>query len=212
MRRSSKRIYTGFAALLGFFALALQFHLMLGYAASNGETALWGIFRFFSFFTVLTNTIAAIALVATALNSANFLTRPNAQTAIAVYILVVSVIYTLLLRNLWNPSGAQRLADYLLHYAMPAIYLLYWMLFVSKGTLRFRDALPWLAYPIVYVVCMLWRGALIGQYPYPFLDASEFGYERIALNILGLGVVFLGLGLIAVWIDGKLGGETRNYT
>lgn len=210
MRKSTKRIYAGLAALLGFFALALQFHLMLGYAASSGETALWGIFRFFSFFTVFTNLIAAIALAATAFNFANFLTRPNAQTAIAVYILIVSVIYTLLLRNLWNPSGAQRLADYLLHYAMPAIYLLYWILFVPKGTLRFRDALPWLAYPAVYVACMLWRGALIGQYPYPFLDAANFGYARIALNILGLGVVFLALGLIAVWIDGRLGGGTRN--
>lgn len=212
MRRSSKRIYAGFAALLGIFTLVLQFRLMLGYDAWNSEAALWSASQFFGYFTVLTNTIAAIALAATAFNSANFLTRPNAQTAIAVYILVVSMIYTLLLRNLWNPSGAQRLADYLLHYAMPAVYLLYWMLFVSKGTLRFRDALPWLAYPIVYVVCMLWRGALIGQYPYPFLDASEFGYARIALNILGLGVVFLGLGLIAIWIDGKLGGGTRNHT
>ena len=202
--QSFRRPYAALAALLGLFALVLQFYLMLGYAAASGETPLWGAFRFFSYFTVLTNTVAVIVLAATAFGAANFLTRPSAQTAVAVYIVIVCVIYTLLLRNLWNPNGAQRLADYLLHYATPALYVIYWRLFVPKGTLRFLDAIPWLIYPAIYVVCMLWRGAVIGQYPYPFLDAGRLGYERTALNIVGLGAVFLALGLAAIWLGHRL--------
>jgi hypothetical protein len=207
--QSLKRPYAGLAALLGLFALGLQFELMLGYAAASGQTPLWAIFRFFSFFTVLTNTITSIALAATALGLSNFLTRPSAQTAVAVYIVIVCVIYTLLLRNLWNPSGAQRLADYLLHYAMPGIYVVFWGLFVPKGGLRFRDAFPWLIYPAVYVACMLWRGAVIGQYPYPFLDADKLGYANVAFNIAGLGAVFFGLGLFAIWLGHRLARQAK---
>lgn len=207
--QSLKRPYAALAAVLGLFALVLQFKLMLGYAAVSGQTPLWGVFRFFSFFTVLTNTIAATVLVATALGLPNFLTRPSTQTAVAVYIVIVCVIYTLLLRNLWNPSGAQRVADYLLHYAMPGIYVAYWGVFVPKGGLRFRDAFRWLIYPAVYVACMLGRGAVIGQYPYPFLDADKLGYARVALNIAGLGAVFFGLGLFAIWLGHRLAKEAE---
>jgi hypothetical protein len=202
--QSLQRPYAALAALLGLFALVLQFYLMLGYAAANGQTPLWGVLDFFSFFTVLTNTIAVVVLAASALSAANFLTRPNAQTAVAVYIVIVCVIYTLLLRNLWNPNGAQRLADYLLHYAMPGLYVIYWRLFVPKDTLRFRVAILWLIYPAFYVVCMLWRGAVIGQYPYPFLDAGKLGYAHIALNVAGLGALFFGLGIAAIWLGHRL--------
>jgi hypothetical protein len=207
--KSLKRPYAALAALVGIFALALQFNLMLGYAAANGQTPLWGVHRFFSFFTVLTNAIAAIVFAVTAFNAKNFLTRPSAQTAVAVYIVIVCVIYTQLLRNLWDPSGAQRLADYLLHYAMPGIYVVYWGLFVPKGVLRYRDAFPWLIYPAVYVACMLWRGAVIGQYPYPFLDADKLGYASVALNIAGLGAVFFALGLFAIWLGRRLARKAK---
>src|SRR5690348_3550889 len=207
--QSLQRPYAALTALLGLFALVLQFYLMLGYAAENGEAPLWAVVRFFSYFTVLTNTLAVFALAATALRATSFLARPNTQTAIAVYIVIVCVVYTLLLRNLWNPNGAQLLADYLLHYAMPGLYVIYWGLFVPKGVLRFRDAVPWLIYPAVYVVWMLGRGAMIGQYPYPFLDVGQLGYGRTVLNIVGLGAVFLGLGIVAIWLGDRLARKQR---
>jgi hypothetical protein len=203
--QSLKRPYAAAVALIGLFALALQFELMLGYAAASGQTPLWGVLRFLSFFTVLTNAIAVIVLATTALNARNFLARPTAQTAVVVYIVIVCVIYTLLLRKLWTPSGAQELANDLLHYAMPALYLIFWAVFVPKHELRFRDSVSWLIYPALYVAAMLWRGAVIGQYPYPFLDADKLGYGRVALNIAGLGVVFFGLGLAAIWLGYRLG-------
>ena len=87
---------------------------------------------------------------------------------------------------------------------MPSLYLVYWLAFVPKGTLRYRDAVPWLIYPAIYVILILWRGALIGEYPYPFLNAGGLGYARVALNIVGLGAVFLGLGVAAIWLDRRL--------
>ena len=51
----------------------------------------------------------------------------------------------------------------------------------------------------------LWRGALSGSYPYPFIDVNTLGYLRVAVNASLLLVGFLGLmGLfIAVNRSGK---------
>lgn len=152
---SFRRPYAALAALAGLFALALQFRLMLGYAAI-GASPLYGVLRYFSLFTVFTNALATLCLIATAVTvKPDFLTRPGVQSAVAVYFVVMSAVYTLLLRNLWHPSGAQQLASYLLHYTMPLFYLVYWLLFVPKGTLRYRDAPVWLLYPAIYVAWAL---------------------------------------------------------
>lgn len=208
MLQSLKRPYAALAALIGWFALALQFYLIVENAPAFGETAVQATVRFLSYFTVLTTIFASLCLGAAALNlepSRRF-ARPNAQTAAAVYIFVVAAVYILFLRGLWNPAGAQKLADDLLHYAMPAIYLVYWAAFVEKSGLMFRSAVDWLIFPAVYLVYVLIRGVFIGQYPYPFIDVGVLGYQRVTINAAMLLAVFLGLGLAAVAAGRRRGG------
>jgi hypothetical protein len=184
---------------------------MLGYAATRGQTPFFGVVHFLGYFTVLTNIIVAACLTATAIapRSNFFLNRPSMQTAAAVYIIIVCVVYTLFLRNFRDPDGAQAVADYLLHYVMPALYLIYWALFVRKGTLHYWYAIYWLAYPMAYVACMLVGGAITGRYPYFFFNVVGLGYTRVALNIVGLGAGFLLLGVFAIWIEEMLSKRTN---
>ena len=37
----------------------------------------------------------------------------------------------------------------------------------------------WLAYPGVYLVYVLARGAVSGEYPYPFMDVKVLGYGGV---------------------------------
>jgi hypothetical protein len=198
--RSLKRPYAALAALTGWFALALQFYLIVTNAPAFGESIAQAVVRFFSYFTVLTTLFATIGLTAQAVDpeSGRPFARPNAQTAAAVYIFVVAAVYIVFLRGLWQPAGAQKLADNLLHYAMPAIYLVYWAAFVEKHGLLFRNAVDWLIFPAVYLVYVLIRGVIIGQYPYPFIDVGVLGYQQVAVNAVMLLAVFLILGLAAV--------------
>jgi hypothetical protein len=129
-----------------------------------------------------------------------FFSSPTVQTAAAVYITVVGASYSLLLRHLWNPQGGQKVADLLLHDGMPVIYVIFWLLFVRKSSLRWKDAILWLAYPAIYLGYLLVRGALFGIYPYPFVDVSAIGYTRMLINAALFLMVFLGLGLLAVAI------------
>jgi hypothetical protein len=102
------------------------------------------------------------------------------------------------LSKTWNPQGAQRLADVLLHYVIPALYVIHWWLDYSKGVLRWVHPLLWSIYPTVYLVYALIRGSIVDSYPYPFIDAADLGYGRTLLNSIGLLIVFLALGYLFV--------------
>ncbi|MDQ6780171.1 MAG: Pr6Pr family membrane protein [Candidatus Eremiobacteraeota bacterium] len=128
----------------------------------------------------------------------SFIARAGTTTAVAVYIFVVGLVYSLVLRALWEPTGLQRLVDIALHDVMPLLYIGFWLWFIPKGGLRWTQPFGWLAYPLLYGAYALGRGALTGWYPYPFVDASALGYARVGLNLLVMAIGFLVLGITAV--------------
>jgi hypothetical protein len=194
------RIYAAVGALLGWFALVLQLCLMI--IQAPGPERLGAVITFFSFFTILTNMLTALVFTAVALQPkggwGQWLRQPSIQAATAVYIAIVGMVYQLLLRQLWNPQGAQWVADVLLHSIVPVGYVLYWLLFAPRTGLSWRDAVTWLAYPGVYLVYTLARGAVSGLYPYPFVDVKVLGYAGVLPRAAGFLLVFLGMGLLVV--------------
>ena len=115
------------------------------------------------------------------------------------------MVYIFILQHLWDPQGLSKFLDRLLHYVMPALYLLFWLLFVRKGEARWIQALHWLIYPVAYGAYVMIRGAFTGLYPYPILDAGRFGYA-IAFRNLGLiCLLFLAVGLFIIAVDRRLG-------
>jgi hypothetical protein len=69
-----------------------------------------------------------------------FFSKPSVTTAIAVYIFIIGLVYNIILRNLWQPQGSQKIADELLHVAVPLLYVLYWLIFAKKNPLQWMDA------------------------------------------------------------------------
>lgn len=51
---------------------------------------------------------------------------------------------------------------------MPIVLVVDWLVDPPPGGLTFRQGLLWLSYPLVWIVYILIRGALVGLYPYPF--------------------------------------------
>jgi hypothetical protein len=103
------------------------------------------------------------------------------------------------LRSLWHPLGPQLIADRSLHYIVPVLYLLWWFALLPHGTLVWRDAARWLWFPLVFALWTFARGAVVDEYPYPFLDVGHLGYPAALLNAAVVAVIFviLGLGLVA---------------
>jgi hypothetical protein len=200
------RMYAAVGALLGWFALALQFYLML--VQSPAPERLETVITFFSFFTILTNILTASVFTAVAFQPKDgwgkWLCRPSVQAAAAVYIAIVGMVYQLLLRQLWNPQGAQWVADVLLHSIAPVGYVVYWLLFAPRAGLSWKDSVTWLIYPGVYLVYILARGAVSGLYPYPFVDVNVLGYGGVLARSGLLLLVFLGMGLLVLAIGRRV--------
>ncbi|WP_442896953.1 Pr6Pr family membrane protein [Epilithonimonas sp.] len=61
--------------------------------------------RFFSYFMILTNSI------------------------LAIYIIIVGLVYQILLRNTWSPTGLQIIVGELLDSINPGLAIIYWFLY-----------------------------------------------------------------------------------
>ena len=205
MRKAStaERVVAGVGAAIGWFGLGLQLRLAIGFSLGRDLSVAHGVVVYLGFFTILTNILVALVFSVACLRpaSSSVLARPRTRSAALVYIAMVGIIYSLLLRHVWAPGGAQLITDRLLHDVIPPLYFVYWIVFVPKGELRWIDPLFWLAYPVLYFLYILVRGALIGSYPYSFLDAAALGYPRLAVNAVILLMAFLAAGYVCVGID-----------
>lgn len=159
-----------------------------GAAASPAELTI----RFFSYFTILSNILVAVTFTAMATTQARFSFWRNSSvaTAIAVYILIVCLVYQLVLRQTWSPTGFQYVIDELLHSVMPALYLLFWFKYVASDKITWSHIPKWLIFPLVYLLYILGRGLLSGFYPYFFIDAGKLPPVNLAMNIAGLMSLF----------------------
>jgi hypothetical protein len=197
----NRALVAGFAAL-AWFGLLLQLFLTVHSNIENGKGALWGIVLYLGYFTILTNLLVCLALtlplLAPASAGGRFFARSDVNAGVATSIVFVGLAYHFLLRNLWHPQGLSLLADTLLHYVTPILFLLYWWFAFPKGALRWSYPFIWGLYPTVYLIYALIRGAIIGNYPYGFIDPKAIGYEKTLINGVGLLIVFFVLGLILV--------------
>jgi hypothetical protein len=200
-------------AIVTWFALLLQFPLSIAISRANGLTIVGAVVTYFSFFTILTNLLVALQLTLSLWmpNSTigSYFSRTAVTSATAAYIAMVGACYSLLLRHLWDPEGLQKTADIILHDAVPVLYVIYWLIFVPKSPLRWKVVLWWLIYPLAYLFCVLVRGALVGRYPYPFIDAGALGYSRTLSNAALLLCAFLAVGLFVIALTRRMGRGRR---
>ncbi len=180
-------------------ALLLQLTLVIGKMTSEGATVAAAIWRFFGFFTILSN--IAVAVVATMM----VVMKPNAVTRLATVsaIAFVGIVYSVALRATWQPTGWQAVADHMLHDATPVLFVVAW-LSSEHGTLHWRDAAWAIVAPVAYCIYALIRGANDGWYAYWFLDPTQLDGVRMVASIAALSVSFIILALVFIAIDKKL--------
>ena len=206
-----ERTLSALLAAIAGGALILQLVLLLSLTRDSIGPLLATI-RYFSYFTILSNIAVALVCSWVAFGTAariESLFATRLRGAAALYIAVTGGIYVTVLRSLWQPQGAQWLADMLLHYVVPLLYLLLWLAFSPKGRLRWSDAMRWLVFPLAYLLWALWRGSWAHEYPYPFLDLAVLGLPKVLRNALAVAGLFLALGLVLVAIDRALGRGSR---
>jgi hypothetical protein len=198
-----------FIAVLGWLGLILQLIVSARAATNAGRSPLAGIVDALCYFTVLTNVLVAIVTTAGVTRRRGFFVSRGVLAATAVYIFVVGLIYSLLLRSLWAPTGLHQLSDALLHDIVPLVYVIWWLCCAPKGGLRWGQTIRWLGYPLAYFAFSVLLGAFTGRYLYPFADISALGLATVLRNGVFLLALFEGLALGAVGLDRVLSGAQR---
>lgn len=186
-------------AIVAFFAwTAIIFQLYL----TEGSVA-----NFFSYFTILSNLLVALCVTISSFfprtKAGIFFSGISVQTAIALYIIIVALVYNLVLRGIWVVNGWQWIVDNMLHVLNPILYVLFWLIFSSKEKLSIRDGMYWTFFPLVYLIYSLIRGAIVDWYPYPFLNATNIGYGKVFINVAAMIGLFFIAGLLLIFINNK---------
>ena len=192
------RLAAAFIAMVAWIGFAVQFNATYAAGYSISET-LWILVRFF---TILTNLAVAVAMTAIALGAT---LRPSLLGGLTLAIVLVGTVYMTLLRGLLELSGGALLADMLLHKVTPVLVPLWWLAFVPKGKLRWRNPGLWALYPLAYFPYALARGAAEGVYAYPFINVVKLGWPAVLLNAVAIAAAFLVAGLVLVALDRQLG-------
>lgn len=193
------RLAAGGLALIGLAGLALQ-TIASTEMAGSVPAALWAMLRFF---TIISNLLTFTLFTAIALGRHDAF-APRRLAGIAVIMGLVGLVYATLLRNIEHPAGLAQAANLILHYAVPLLVALYWLLFAPRGHLRAGDPFRWALVPVIYLPYALLRAGLDGRYAYPFIDVDRLGWTQVALNAAGLAAAFLIAGEALVWLDRRL--------
>ncbi|MRT32207.1 MULTISPECIES: Pr6Pr family membrane protein [Herbaspirillum] len=206
---TAARTLAALIALISWFAFVAQTDITINRLLARGGGVLDGLDRLTMYLTNLTILMSALCFTSLALSlkspMSRFFRQPAVISAVVTYLAFVGIAYNLLLRHLWTPTGFRALVNESLHTVVPLLAIVYWIFFVPVFQASLRKSLLWLVYPLGYLLLTLWRGALSGFYPYPFIDVNALGYPRVILNaslLLAAFVALMGL-FIAVNRSGK---------
>ncbi len=111
--------------------------------------------------------------------------------AAVIYMVITGAVFVLLLSGS-KPSVPW--ANAVVHYVMPIVIVLDWLIDPPRARIVWHRTWRWLIFPVVYFSYTLIRGAIVGWYPYPFLNVSSKGYGRVLADGVGILIAMIAVG------------------
>jgi hypothetical protein len=166
-------------AMASLIAVALVAQLAIGLSRS-GLT----VVNFFSYFTVLSNTLAVVVLVLLASRPGRDASRVFAvfRGGVTVYMGVTGLIYAVLIAPVAGDVGVpEPWIDWVIHVMGPIAVVADWIFEPPPVQIPGLSLWLWPLFPAAYLGYSLIRGPLVDWYPYPFLDPAEGGYQEVTM-------------------------------
>lgn len=201
-------------------AIVAQLVASITTTADSGGPVGTVVANFFSFFTILSNAIAAVVLAWAGVAGLRG-RRDNSRVesrglAVALAIastnmIITGIVYNLLLRNIVLPQGSEPIpwSNEVLHLVAPLFLLLDVLFAPSRRALAWRAVAAMVAFPLVWTAYTLVRGPLVTSpgngdpfwYPYPFMNPNgPGGWPSVILYVVLIAVAFLVVALGIVWV------------
>ncbi|MFS0734355.1 Pr6Pr family membrane protein [Microbacterium sp. 1P10UB] len=223
------RLWTALRAVMAVVILAAVFAQLgksLATAAADGKDMLTIVTNFFSFFTILSNVLAAVVLLISVVwfvrrrpgadafegDGTRLVEPAGLATAIAcvsTYMIITGLVYNTLLRSITLPQGSEPIpwSNETMHLIGPLFLLADVFLGPARRSLPWSRVLAIIVFPIVWVVYTLLRGPLITNpandqpfwYPYPFLNPNNpGGWGSVVIYVILISIAFIVVGSIVV--------------
>lgn len=133
---------------------------------------------------------------------------PWLKGATTLIILVTFLIYHFILARNKFDWQIYKIGNLLVHYIVPLMVSVDWLLFDAKGKRPWWHPLSWLAFPVAYFIFTVIRaqvggwfpGKIFTRYPYPFINVDRLGGD-VVWNILGTAVAVIVLGYMLLGIE-----------
>jgi hypothetical protein len=210
---TGRRVAYGVNALVAWIGLTVGFVIMvLGlYPSLNTDPTMLGnpaqgvvgrILDYFTYFTIWSNIVVAVVMTMLFLRPArdSFIFRVLRLDSVLM-IVVTGIIYNVILAGGARLQGLEVVSNAFDHIITPVVTLVVWLVLGPRGWISWRTIGAALIIPIVWLAWALARGAVIGAYPYGFLDVAKYGYGTVFTNVLGVIVFAVVLCLIFWGID-----------
>jgi hypothetical protein len=184
--------------LLTLLALSNQIGYLTGKGVFHPDTH-------FAYFTNLTNLLVSLMLLIgayyLAIERDPTLTEELVRGTATLAMATMGVVFAVSLSG-FDVGNLQPWVNVVLHYIMPLAVVIDWLLLPPKAPLRLSQLGYCLIYPLAYLAFSLIRGAMIGFYPYAFMNPSlvgpayggQSGYAGVATFCLLILLAFLLLG------------------
>ena len=206
------RWWHGAIALCVAVAIVLQLWITIGVSSSPpghavgtlaGTELLGRLLRMVSFFTIQSNVLAGLVSLQLALRPDRDGSGWRVLRLAALFgITVTGIVYSAILAATHNPNGWQEItANTLLHYVVPALVVVGWVMFGPRPRLGLRTVLLAMIWPVLWLGYTLVHGALSSWYPYPFVDVDTHGYPLVLLYCLGITVMLAVIATIYAVLD-----------
>lgn len=214
--RSHAQIAFGVTALIAWFGMVLNFILtVLGtYPSLTTDPTLLGmnqpgmagmlgrVFDFFTYFTILSNITVAVIMT--------MLWRDPKRTGVVfrtffvdalLMISITGLIYGVVLAGSAKPQGLEHVTNAVEHYIVPLLVVIVFIVYGPRRLIKVGTVFAALIFPIAWAIFALVRGAIIGAYPYFFLDVATLGLGQVIINIILVAVLATLIGFIYLLID-----------
>ena len=138
---------------------------------------------------------------------------PKVKGAMTMSITITFLVYHFLLSAsdfaMAEPYKGHFISNILLHYIIPVMTIIDFIIFDKRGIYTKKDPLKWLLIPSAYFIFSIIR-ASIGEpfsggsrYPYFFIDIDKYGLGTVLTNTILLVIGFLIIGYSIYFIDHK---------
>jgi hypothetical protein len=162
-------------------------------------------FNTFTFFTIQSNLLVGVAALLLAVR----LERSSTSFAVLrlcglTAITVTGIVFHAVLAKTLDLAGWAALGNELVHTVVPIMAVTGWLLAGPRGLIDKRAVWLSLIFPACWLAFTLIRGAIAHWYPYPFIDVTQLGYFRAAVNCVWVALLLLGLSVGARLLDARL--------